>query len=571
MLNQVAHRVSAMAALMTISLGAGFTAAQTNFQFVDVSGERGIGAFTMAAGLGGGFAASDYDDDGDIDVFVPTDFGPDLLYRNDGTGSFVEHAAAAGLLNNDPNKAALWLDFDGDGLQDLLVTGGDCHAGCGGLSERTLRVYRQHWRDLFTEVTDTCGIEALNLNVAQNHVGGMCAGDVNNDGWLDLFIGVWQGPAYLFMNNQDGTFTNATAASGVAGERPHWQAMMYDFNGDRWQDIYVAVDFGPNALFLNQRDGTFVDVAPAAGLANFMNDMGMALGDHDNDGDLDIYLTNIFDYQGLGEHNVLYRNNTVSGVLSFTDVAVQAKVHNGGWGWGCTFLDADNDGRVDLATTNGFSFRGWVTDTSRFFRNAGGSPVTFTNVSTAVGFADQFWGSGLAAFDADRDGDLDLMQACNVGGPLRLLDNVRSGPVAENGWLVVQPRMRGANRFAVGAVVRIRTDGQQQMRLISAGVSFLNQEPAEAFFGTGTNRGVDVQIEYPNCTRMALLAQPVDGILKVILGDLDASGVVTGMDLAILLANWGPCPGNGQFCPGDLDGNGSVNGMDLANLLAAWG
>lgn len=556
-------------------------AAQVPVPFVDVSRPAGILPFQMSPGQGGGIAAADYDNDGFIDVFAPNDLGADLLYHNFGDGTFEEVCVETGITNTDPNKVPLWFDYDGDGWLDLLVTGGDSYTE-QKFVERELRLYRQHKPGQFIEVTESSGLSAPGILGTSAHVGGVCAGDINNDGDLDLIVTVWFGPIYLYLNNGDGTFTDITATSGIGGISYYWQPVMYDFNQDGWQDIYLAVDFGPNRLWINQHDNTFVNETAAAGLGASYNEMGIAFGDYDNDGDLDIFITNIFDYLGLGEHNILYKNNSVGGTMSFQDVGVQAKVHNAGWAWGCTFIDVDNDGRQDLAATNGFVSAPHLTDPSKFFRNVGGSPVTFSNVSGAIDFDDTFWSSGLVAADFDRDGDQDMMQACNVGGPLRLLDNKWGVPGTTNQHLVIQPRMReGGNRFAIGAEVKMEAvGGLKQARLITAGNSYFSQEPAEAFFGLGGVPGSDphvpythanVLVLYPNGTRMAFVNLPGNQIIEVVLGDLNASGVINGLDLALLLGNWGPCRGGTIYCPGDFNGDNAVNGLDLALLLGEWG
>ncbi|MEE9294116.1 MAG: FG-GAP-like repeat-containing protein, partial [Phycisphaerae bacterium] len=430
-------------------------------------------------------------------------------YRNLGNGQFVEVAASAGVASTGPSRAGLWFDYDGDHAMDLLVAG-DCFGGaCDG--EAYLTLYRQIGPAIFQDVTSAAGLPSV---LDGGHFGGMCAGDVNNDGFLDFVYATWDGGARLFQNNGDGSFSDVSASSGVANQADYWQPVMYDFDGDGWLDIYMAIDFFPNRLLINQRDGTFVDVAPAAGAANNMNDMGVTLGDYDNDQDLDIYVTNISD-RG---HNVLLRNDSVGSSLTFTEVSQAAGVDNGFWGWGTTFLDSHNDTLLDIAVTNGFRSdveQSFVNDPSRFFLNQGGAPVTFADVSTAVKFDDTFWGSGLIALDYDRDGDLDMMQACVEGGPLRLLENSPVG-VNPNGYLVIKPRMSGVNHWAIGTVVRISVGGTSMMRLITAGTSFMSQEPAEAFFGIGQAGTVDtVTIEWPNGEQTNLTDVPVNQVLTV--------------------------------------------------------
>jgi hypothetical protein len=485
-------------------------------QFVDVSTARGLLGFRNAHGQGAGIAAADFDNDGDVDVYVPQAKGrSDQLYVNSGEGYFTEEAGVHGLARNDESRVALWIDYDNDGDLDLLIANDD------ELETSSFYLYRQDAGGMFTDVTVAAGIvKPPQFELSPDGGawwGGLAAGDINNDGFLDFYCAQGSGPAHLFLNNGDGSFSDISESSGVS---PEWlerhQPVMYDFNGDGWIDIYVAVDFNPNELWINQGDNTFVDMAYPAGLANLMNDMGVTLGDYDNDGDLDIYVTNIFIN---GKHNVLFRNDSVQDTLRFVEVSRPMGVDNGRWGWGATFMDMDNDGDVDLAATNGYFTDGWPSDTSKFFWNQEKGTVPFVEEGEIVGFADSFWGSGLIAVDFDLDGDLDLMQACvasNVTtGRLRLLDNQSGFPVDQNNWLVVRPRIDGPNRFAIGAVVRARGGGLEMMRLISAGASYLSQEPAEAFFGAGLATLLDLTIEWPDGVVTTMDGVAVNQVLTI--------------------------------------------------------
>jgi hypothetical protein len=301
-----------------------------------------------------------------------------------------------------------------------------------------------------------------------------------------------------------------------------------------------------------------------------MNDMGQAISDYDNDGDLDIYITNVFDLSGEGERNVLLRNDSAKGTLQFTEVSVETGTDWGGWGWGTTFFDADRDGWLDIAATNGWSFEPWLSDQSRFYRNLGGSPVTFEDLSDEAGFNDSFWGSGLVAADFDRDGDLDLVQACAFDR-VRVLDNEPGSAAAAHHYLVVKPRMTGPNHRAIGAVVQVEAAGLTMSRLITAGTSFLSQEPAEAFFGLGAATTADVSIRWPDGSSNAWSDVTVDRVVTLyeggVCGDVNMDGDVGLEDLLTLLSAWGPCPAE---CPADLDGSGSVDFTDLLIVLSHW-
>jgi hypothetical protein len=485
--------------------GGGSESAKTApLHFDDVNTVLGIGDYTMAVGMGSGIAAVDYDDDGDVDLFVPNGGGkPDQLYENIDGRRYQEVAASVGLASTDDNRCGIFFDYDADGDLDLIVVSDDPDV------QTSYRLHRHEVDGTFTDVTAEAGL--FILDSPRGHRGGVCAGDINNDGFLDLFAGVWGGLARLFVNNGQGGFTDVTETSGIKQlQKGHWEPMMFDFDGDGWTDIYQAIDFTPNYLWINQHDGTFVDLAPTCGLANLMNDMGMSLADYDNDGDMDIYTTNID--QSVG-HNALFRNDTSGGVLSFTEVAREVGVSHGGWGWGNTFFDANNDGWLDIAATNGFMDANFRHDVSRFWINKGGPRPTFHLIAKAVGFNDSYWGSCVVAFDYDRDGDLDLAQTC-VDGYFRVLENNPTGK--RGGYLVVQPRMDGPNHFAVGAVVRVRAGGLNMMRLITAGTSFLGQEPFESFFGLGDAAVADsVTVEFPDGRRTVLTDVRANQIIQV--------------------------------------------------------
>jgi len=503
------------------TVAAGLLAAVTStaaaqIQFIENGKERGILAYQMTAGMGGGVAAADFDDDGDIDLFVPNAQGvPDQLYRNLGDGQFEEIALEAGLASLQRSRVALWFDYDGDHRLDLFVAS-DCFASqdqrC--VDVMTLRLYRQVADAQFEDVTSQAGFtEDLVISPGQ-HRGGLCAADINNDGYLDLFTGLWAGQARVFLNNRDGSFADISLSCEIGGSTAgHWQPIAHDFDHDGWMDLFWAIDFTANHLWLNQRSSTFLDVAAQAGVDHDWTDMGVAMGDYDNDGDLDFFVSEFFDQP---QHNLLYRNDSSGEDLAFTDVAIQAGVDNAAFAWGATFLDCDNDGWLDLAVTNGYFYEPWLSDQSRFFLNQGGDPVTFADVSADVGFDDVHWGSSLIAVDIDRDGDPDLVQTCNAGGRLRVLENQPVGEAANNHYLVIKPRMHGPNHRAIGATVRAMVADRTMLRLITAGTSFLGQEPAEAMFGLGTSDSVDsITVNWPDGTQTTLNNVAADQVLTV--------------------------------------------------------
>lgn len=474
----------------------------------EVSAERGIADVATITHLyGNGAAAADFDNDGDIDFYLTTDDGiPDRLYENDGTGHFTDVAAQKGIAEQKNNRAALWFDYNGDGRLDLVVAGENC-VSISCKNPVRLAFYEQLPDGNFKEKTTEAGLILDDSfdNVPFFAIGGFAAGDLNNDGFLDLLFMVWGGGIKFFKNNGNPTgagrtFSDATAAAGLTMEhKTPWQSMLHDFNGDGLLDIYCNVDYAPNKLWINQ-GGRFEDKATEYGLGNAFNEMGMTMGDSDNDGDLDIYITNITrNYQGEEQYNLLYEQRQVNGQIKFKETARGQGVSRGGWGWGATFADINNDGFQDLLTTNGLINYLWPADSSKLWLN---SKAGFVDVSDQCGFNDKLNATTVLGFDMDRDGDTDILQTLKFNPfsyrPARLYENKLEDAHNPGNYLTVQPRMDGPNRFAIGSVVTVAADDFVSSRLISAGCSFYGQEPAEAFFGLGQRDSIrEVSVKWP--------------------------------------------------------------------------
>lgn len=485
--------------------------------FSDIADWAGIGdyAWQNPYGIAAGFALSDYDDDGLVDLFVPTFIDrPNQLYRNLGTGQFEEIAADVGLAATHNRRAALWLDYDGDGDLDLL-TAGDCFSLTCTDGE-PLTLYRQVNPQHFEDVTVEAGLAGLSSILHdQIMIGGLSAGDIDNDGFPEIAVSFYEHQLRLYRNLADGTFLDITTQAGLgAGHRRPWQTLFHDFDGDGWQDLLVCIDWNPNHLYMNQQDGTFIDRAAEFGLASAWNEMGIAFGDYDNDGDFDIFMTNISDF--FGRDSVFFRNDSVGSDLQYTEIAAELGVQNMGWGWGTVFADFDRDGWLDLAATNGFYAPPWSQDTSRLFSNTGGPAPGFLNVSDEVGFNDTYWGSGLAAIDYDLDGDLDLVQSCLANGPFRLLENDTLVSGTGYSWLIVRPRMNGPNSQALGTTVRVKAGGMTQIRYLTAGGGFMGQVPSEAYFGLRNAQSVpSVRIQWPDRSVTEMNNVQVNQVIEV--------------------------------------------------------
>ena len=439
--------------------------------------EAGLGP----SGWGMGCAAGDYDNDGDVDFHV-TYWGPNRLYRNDG-GDFTEVAPSAGVADWRWGSSASFADLDADGFLDLYVTNYlefDLERPPGG--------------------------------------GGKC---------LYKGLYVFCGPAYaprqrdrLYRNQGGGTFADVSAAAGLDAHRlPGLGVVFGDFDGDADQDIYVANDGEPNMLFRNDGGWRFAEIAKTAGAAYSLDgmaqaSMGVHAGDFDNDGDLDLFTTNFSD-----EYNTLYRND---GGGDFEDATVEAGLGETALpflGWGTGFVDFDNDGWLDLFVANGHlhpeldrSFLGlFYAQRNLLYHNRGGRFVEVGGGSGGVWNIEKV-SRAAAAGDYDNDGDADLF-VMNLNDTPTLLRNDSGGG---NGWLGLQLTGTESNRDAIGARVKVRGGGMEQVREVQRGYSFQAQNDPRLLFGLGRGRRVEeVEIQWPSGRRQLIPDPPPGRYLKV--------------------------------------------------------
>lgn len=497
------------------------------FEFVS----QVLAEFDPSPGMGTGVAVADFDGDGDPDIFVPTGAGsPNLLLRNRGDATFDEDAAAVGLDDMRQARAALWVDHDGDGDLDLFVAR-DCFApeatypAAGSCVERVVSLFEREGGE-FVDVSDAVGlfVDAGAL-ASEFHSGGLSAADISGDGLPDVYAARWQAREELYISDtlfSTGKGAGYSLGSGLTAlgdsQAGHWQGLLHDFDRDGRVDLFINVDFAANQLWMNRGGLALENIATAAGVGSAWNEMGLAGADYDNDGDLDLFATNIFDWIGpsAGSHNLLLRNDSTPGQVAFQERAVAAGVDDAGWGWGAAWLDADNDGDLDLAATNGycqpdpdFCEAPYDADPSRFFIHSapGGG---FTESGALVGFDDTLIGGGLVAADFDGDGRLDLLQtaidpATAPADPwlrrerLTLYLNRATGTPGGDGYLMVRPRMASPNSHALGAELRLfLDDGRTLTRWIRAGESWMSQAPASAHFGIGSAGIVRLEVDWPD-------------------------------------------------------------------------
>jgi len=469
------------------------------WRFVDVTVDAGLvyeHGFTITRVsvrrmLLAGVAAGDYDNDGWVDLYaIRGDIGPNLLFRNTHDGRFEEVGGAAGVaVDGAIESGALFADFDGDGWLDLFV---------GGMEDTPNRLFRNAGDGTFVDATASSGL-AMNPDTFSAN-----AGDYDRDGDLDLFLAHWDVPmqdSHLWKNDGAGSFVCVDAIAGIQdlgnGTRDFsFTGNFTDIDADGWPDLLIAGDFGTSRVFVNARDGTFRDAT--AGVISDENAMGAAVGDYDNDGDVDWFVSSIWeDSLRAGDAwgitgNRMYRNR---GDGSFEDATDEAGVRRGFWGWGSAFADLNNDGHLDLYHVNGFPFEDdfFLNDPARLFVAAGDG--TFVERSAELGADHAGQGRGIACFDFDRDGDLDIFIANHFQAPVLLRND---GGNAQS-YLSIVLQGTKPNTQAIGARVRVETGAATQLREVSAGNNYLSQNPADVHFGLGESSRVDrVTIDWPD-------------------------------------------------------------------------
>ncbi|MHC4064430.1 MAG: CRTAC1 family protein, partial [Planctomycetota bacterium] len=532
--------------------------------------------------VGAAAAAGDYDNDGWIDLYV-TDSRkgtPNHLYRNNGDGTFSDVAAQAGLadVNGEAGTSmdCVWGDYDNDGWIDLYVVrwGTDAlfrNDGDGTFSDVTERCFRR--RD------GSLGTEWANGNAA-------VFWDYNLDGRLDLYVGnyfkevdLWHlestrimhddfeearngGHNYLYRQEPDGTFTEIAASLGV--DDPGWTLAVgsADIDNDGWPDLYCADDFGPDQLFVNNRDGTLRNATATALGFDTKKGMNVDFGDFNNDGWLDIFVANITTAEYLQEGNMLWHNDGPGpdGTITLTDISLETGTYDGGWGWGAKFFDYDNDADLDIVGVNGFITAGkgnywydlaswtvtgqdsadaanWPAIGTRSF--SGNEPIrlwrndglySFTERAAELGVDSRYDGRGAVCFDYDNDGDLDLFVA-NHDQPPQLYRNDMD---RENHWLIVALEAdpeSGINRDAVGARVTVVTRQGTQLREREGGNGYCGQSDPRLHFGLGSDDRVRLlEVRWPDGGLQYLEDVPADKIITV---RQDSSRYATQLAIAV--------------------------------------
>jgi enediyne biosynthesis protein E4 len=471
---------------------------------------------------GSGAAFLDYDNDGLLDVFlVSGPGGTNRLYHNLGNGRFADVAKEMGLAHTGWGQGVCAGDFDNDGYVDLLVT----YWGANVL-------YRNRSGQGFEDVTARAHLKQDRVRYNT----GCAFLDYDNDSHLDIFVAnylkfdfantpkpgdnsyCWYrdlpvacGPRglpfdrnILYHNNGDGTFTDVSEASGIAKPARNYSlgVLTGDFNQDGLTDIYVACDRTPSILYINRGDGTFTDEAMIRGAAlddngKALSGMGVAAADYDDDGWPDIFRSNFSD-----ERETLYRNR---GKGEFDDVTVPAgmALNTRFVGWGCGFLDFDNNGWKGLLLVNGHAFPEvdrlgidvHYKDRALVYRNTGKGKFIDISASAGPGILERHSARGAAFGDYDNDGSLEVL-VNNQNEPPTLLKQ-SANPTGD--WVLLKLVGVKSNRSAIGARVRLSAGGLTQTDQVHSGGSYLSQSDLRLHFGLGPARRIDrIEIDWPS-------------------------------------------------------------------------
>ena len=497
--------------------------------FVHSEGKR---TSVLPEDVGSGAAFADYNNDGHIDLYVVNNPGPlhakvtdaspgNVLYRNNGDGTFTDVTEKAGVGDRGYGMGCVFGDYDNDGDLDLYVT---------NYGQNVL--YRNNGDGTFTDIAEKAGVGDTRWGT------GAVFGDYDNDGDLDLYV-----PNYiehdldklaeaqktsmqygqsvprklnphsfepqdnvLYRNNGDGTFTDVTAELSV--ESPggrSLQAIFTDFDLDGDLELYVANDLSPNFLYRNNGDGTFIDVSDASWAADFRGSMGLATGDYDGDGDLDLFMSHWIEQENALYSNMWKEEGAIGGKSSkvagmqpihLVDESYGASLGEESLkyvGWGTDLFDYDNDGDLDIFVANGHTFQYLdnydllIPQKDQFFRYDGDGIFTDVSAVTSIAALPYRVGRGVAFGDYDSDGDVDIFIVNNHDRAVLL----RNEGGNRNNWLHVKLIGTKGNRDAVGARIRLKAGDRIQLREINAGASYLSFNSLTAEFGLGQKTTVD--------------------------------------------------------------------------------
>ena len=490
-----------------------------------------LNAYWMPRINGSGVAVFDFDGDGMLDLYFLSAGDPgspsvNRLYKNLGGGNFQDVTAGSGLGIGGRNTGVIVGDVDNDGWPDVVV------AQFNGV-----KLFRNNGNGTFTDVTTESGLKNPLWATSVNLV------DYDRDGWLDLVVVNYVeydpsrvchdqtnrrdycGP-HLFPSTVTKLFHNLGRRAGDAPGQPRFEDVTVaaglartpgpglgvycaDFNGDGWQDIFIVNDLKANHLWINQKNGTFLEQAIGSGIGldsmgAALSGMGIAIGDVDNDGMFDVYVTHL-----TSERNTLWMQGPRRG--QFRDQTARAGLLATGWratGWGTLMADFDHDGWQDIALANGRTNRDsgnpypplgehfqYYGERNQLFRNDGTGKFRDVSELNPPFCGTPNMGRGLAAGDLDGDGALDLVLT-TIADRARVFRNVAKN---RGHWLIVRAFDPRLNRDAYGAELLVKAGNRKWLRIVNPGDSFQSSSDPRAHFGLGGESKYDaIQVRWPD-------------------------------------------------------------------------
>jgi hypothetical protein len=464
-----------------------------DWKFEEVTAKAGVANERWGFGV----AVGDYDNDGRPDIYVGN-YGVSRLYHNNGDGTFTDVAEKLGVARKGWSTGATWGDYDGDGRLDLFVPG---------------------YVDFdLNNLPPSPGKSGAGQNFCQFRGTPVLCGPRGLKGEGDT----------LYHQKADGTFEDVSLKAGVNDPQKYYgfSSVFLRINEDDLPDLLVVNDSTPNQLYLNKGDGTFDEAGYPSGIALNENGreqagMGLGVGDYDNDGLVDFYITNFSD-----DTNTLYRND---GDGNFIDVTFQSGHGEPTFpflGWGTSFLDYDNDGWKDLFVVNGHVYpevdkQQWGTSYAQqplLFRNLANGKFDRIAAAPNSGLAQSYLGRGLAVGDLDGDGRPDAV-INNIDSPPAILKNVTRNSGHWIGFNLVGDAAQKSPRDAIGASVYVTTGALRQRADVYSGASYASQNDPRPYFGLAQATRIDkLEIKWPNGKSEVIKVEGCDRVFTIVQG-----------------------------------------------------